>query len=469
MSEARSLLKFSFPKREFELSAREIKRAGDRIISEAIRGLQELVDTTAELIPPPESRQEEVYRRFMAAWRKGGAEEVCKQFQVRRDLRLLGWALTYSGESGELGRIVDRREWIEAALKAFDQRFPGSSRIAPPLEGVAWAILSLWGSGQSLESLQLLQRYLDRRIQEYPGTRRSLLRLKEKAPFLTTPEGPQALARFLLVEGHPLELAPQQLGLGGGSWDSPYFQEVAVGYADQLRRDGLLADRLDELIGFLYERRNPILAKRVLAKVVPAFEAGSPGAVQKLCEAAVKLVGDPARASQWGPWPEATAEERAELEKAKQILNWWLSKDLIERFFVGIAMDEDRAEFWRRYLRRMGSVVILVDRYAYLNLELSLGRENREIFRQRVRRLTDSGGLSAIAMDIGNYWLFEFSSSGGAFYAYSKNNPYRPDIDKDTISIREIRRMSCCDYRLVHSSGWRYRLSRWLDSILFGR
>ena len=79
-----------------------------------------------------------------------------------------------------------------------------------------------------------------------------------------------------------------------------------------------------------------------------------------LKEFTIKEIGDPSLNNKWSPGKDFTNIERKRLIEAKSIVNQWITEQFIEMFFTKMAdnIDDDRYQFWKKYLKHIRSFKI---------------------------------------------------------------------------------------------------------------
>jgi hypothetical protein len=137
---------------------------------------------------------------------------------------------------------------------------------------------------------------------------------------------------------------------------------------------------------------------------------------QRILTHAVRIAGDPAKASKWLPSPMFSEQEKKSFEDGALILNRWISLKFIDLFFEKVSMDKDRKKFWQKYYKSIDKIKILGDE----QLKLKFMRD------ERVRDYIDSRfgmlsyGCSVLLMQAKEHVFVEFGGTGNAFYAYKR-------------------------------------------------
>lgn len=157
----------------------------------------------------------------------------------------------------------------------------------------------------------------------------------------------------------------------------------------------------------------------------------------------------------------ATAWNRVPDAVWRMVLQWVNEGNLRDFFDVLAARnsaDEGRLAFWSRYMRQISWT-----RLIFSNETVSLARSNREI-RELIAReagayatLYGNKNIDAFIMQIGEYIIVEFSTTGNAAYVYDsatlRFDRYSPTYHGGSEDLRYgFRTGARC--RIIHNAGW---------------
>ncbi|MFP3564090.1 EH signature domain-containing protein, partial [Paraburkholderia sp. SIMBA_030] len=157
----------------------------------------------------------------------------------------------------------------------------------------------------------------------------------------------------------------------------------------------------------------------------------------------------------------ATAWNRVPDAVWRMVLQWVNEGNLRDFFDVLAARnsaDEGRLAFWSRYMRQISWT-----RLIFSNETVSLARSNREI-RELIAReagayatLYGNKNIDAFIMQIGEYIIVEFSTTGNAAYVYDsatlRFDKYSPTYHGGSEDLRYgFRTGARC--RIIHNAGW---------------
>lgn len=475
MNQAATILGFSLDMMHFGESGKNILYQPTKLLNEvAEKNFDTLVKEVSKSNPTKPADAGVVYRKFMEL-APYGTGKLLSEFNTSRKARKLAWSLDYS-EDGVFPII--HSTFLDAALKVIDKRWR-TYMIAPIVD----ALLRNWNKLQN-EWGAKLRDFLGDKLRLYEGRKESLRILKDKLQYLQTKRSPILFALYLLKNGYDLLHAPIYLGLPGHMIvNFEYFSQVGRAFTQFSLREDDFETRLDGIYDFLKKHQNKDTSKFCLSRIILEVDKNTNDSMQeKAKQVVLELVGDPEYRENWEPWDLASEEEKKQLEAARRILNEWLTRDFLDIFFERLAnMDTARKNFWLNYTKHISRFKIYG---TDVTRRLLAGDSRiRDLLEPRFGYLTGEGARqSALLMVVNNYLLAEFSQTGGAFYAYLRSNPLAPDISRNSLKGREIRKAYKLDYlmhrsgtrrynvkpegRFSHLAGWEYHLSWWLTNYL---
>lgn len=259
----------------------------------------------------------------------------------------------------------------------------------------------------------------------------------------------------------------------------PYVAELASAYTQNAMRAPSYRDYIRPILRFLSEHGRESTYKRCLSSMVLRLDRDNPVEEREnVIQVAFRKIGDPAHAPKWQPRPEATKNERENIETARDTLNNWIAQRFITAFFDKVAMDEDRRNFWLQYAPFVTRFKVFGD--AGTRYKLRQDDRIQQYVDQRFDRI--GGSMSALLMEIEDRVIVEFGETGGACYVHREGSPSCPSFDRRYSHIRELRigtdfpllmRYSGNNYRDVkgegrfpHTHDWKRRLRWWIKRKL---
>lgn len=152
------------------------------------------------------------------------------------------------------------------------------------------------------------------------------------------------------------------------------------------------------------------------------------------------IIGDPEKLMSWTVWEGGNTIDKANMEKARQILNKWILTAFIDIFFNELINDPKRRAYWLEKVDIITSVKVYG---SYLARQKLLRRDEIRPYlidengrpTNRFKSINSSKSNAGIVMNIGNHQIVEFSDSG-ALYCYEKN---KGRIPKDASSISDLK------------------------------
>jgi hypothetical protein len=165
---------------------------------------------------------------------------------------------------------------------------------------------------------------------------------------------------------------------------------------------------------------------------------------------------------------------------ARKILNQWLANKFIYLFFDKIAMDQDRKEFWNKYINYVTNFKIYMN-----NTKLWSFKDNNQdiesaILDRKLGQLKGGGNTSSFVLEIKNYNFVEFSDTG-ACYIYKAGNYLKPDLNRKSITLsclkhpanKQMAVKTDGQYyyfdeegRVYHKGDWQTRFKAWVERYL---
>lgn len=464
MPTAKELLGIEFHADNYGKSAEGIvEHAVEKKRKAAIKTFKKVVDQHTTYKKATTGDQKRLHRLFHLHVREGQAS-LQEAFTTSREVRRLAWTLCYRSENYET--IARSQPLLEEALVLIDRKWRWGM-LFPLFD----ALLRIWNCGPTRG---MLQKFVGRKLLEYDGRRPRIQTLQEHQNRYTRPDGPAQLAGYLLRERKALSLAQDVLNLPRHVQGYAYFGDVAAAYTRSAMRSDA-QQYIGPILDFLKTHKRAETYKRCLGSII--LHLDRTGALEhrdRVLRVAFRKIGDPTHESNWQPWRGASSSERDELETARKTLNNWIAQRFITAFFDKVAMDEDRREFWMRYVTHITNFMVFGDEGTRYKLKQD-ERTNKYV-QSRFRAI--SGAMSALLIQVKDRVIVEFGEVGGACYIHKKGTKTCPSFDGGYTDISELRlgtgfpllmRYSGRDYRnvkqegrLLHKHEWQRRLDWWM-------
>ena len=145
-------------------------------------------------------------------------------------------------------------------------------------------------------------------------------------------------------------------------------------------------------------------------------------------------------------------------------------------------MDQDRKEFWNRYIDYVTNFKIYMDNTRLYSFKYNNQDIEPAILNCKLGQLKGSGSISSFVLEIKNYNFVEFSHTGGACYIYKSGNELKPDLSREIISLDRLkhpdnRQMAVGtngqfyyfhkEGRVFHQGDWQTRFNAWMKKYLY--
>jgi hypothetical protein len=403
-----------------------------------------------------DSKMVSSYKSFLLN-AKYGNDTLSEIFNSRKKAKKLAWMLGY--KENNQPRIVET-EFFGLSLNIINLYW-SNSMILSLLD----LLLQNWNS-ENKNNINILKKILLEKISAYSGKRKFFNNLKENKSYFFSENGDYLLGNDLLKKNIKISESIKYLSLPDYMRFYDFFSETVVSYTENIINSNLLEKNLSEIVSFLQKHQNINTSKKCLSKIILSVnDVRNESLKEDIKTNSFNLIGDPSNDSYWKPWKNANEKEIQELKESQNLLNNWITEKFIEIFFENLAMDKNRKEFWRNYLKNISRFKI----YSTFEFENILKKDPR-ISPYLKSRLGVLGNgytkVSAMVMVIKNYLLVEFSNTGNAFFAYKLSNSACPDINEQFQTINNLKNQHLRDFKLSHSGDWEYTLSNWLEQRL---
>ncbi|PGH38580.1 MAG: hypothetical protein CRN43_14225 [Candidatus Nephrothrix sp. EaCA] len=417
METVNEILKFSFSLVALQKEARNLfaENKNFKLLHEArISKLNKITEEAGEsnfkkpfpkLIP-------QVFEKFKSIMQTDGL--FLGKFE-KSELRTLTYSLSYSEHNQP--QIFSQPNELDVVFEALETVWKDSYLI-----GLMDCYLKNWETKHASSS-EKLGNFIFKKLRNYDGNRPILKSLKTNMKFFDARNGDVLLGSELAIKNKQIKEAAKYLLLHESWFLYPYFSKVILAYYVKRKNDVQVF--IDDLSHALHQHNNSISNKRVVSKLVIQANSMQVDVLQdKVKSIAVKLVGDPAHASNWTAFENATEAEKTDLESARKILNEWIIKQFISVFFDVCISDVRRKSYWLSKINDISGFKI----YGSAVYQSRLKQDER-ISDLVANRYQVTRGTTALMLSIKDYVLIEFASEGSAFYAFKSANESAPNFE----------------------------------------
>ncbi|MCD4744488.1 MAG: hypothetical protein K8R67_18650 [Desulfobacteraceae bacterium] len=474
MNTARSLLNFNFDASKFiKLYQNIIDDSTKLEINKDQKKIEKIIDKFSPFTPKIPPDVGEIYRLFMKSANEGKSA-IERNFSSLRNVKKLVWSLSY--KEGAEQSIVDSI-FCPEALRVIDDHFKPSMMLA-----IFSALMKNWISSDT----HLLKSFITSKLKKNNGQSKRLSAVKLKVQYYLDPAGIINLCQNIIADNKQPDNVFEYLEAPKSMIGFEYFSEFAETYTKLLTRQTDFLEKIDNIFSFLKDHNLKDTYKKCLEKVVLKVDSisNSDSIRMKILNFCFQHIGDPSSELYWRPWKNANEQDKKNLNKARRILNQWLANKFIYLFFDKIAMDQDRKEFWNRYIDYVTNFKIYMDNTRLYSFKYNNQDIEPAILNCKLGQLKGSGSISSFVLEIKNYNFVEFSHTGGACYIYKSGNELKPDLSREIIRLDRLkhpdnRQMAVGtngqfyyfhkEGRVFHQGDWQTRFNAWMKRYLYIR
>lgn len=320
---------------------------------------------------------------------------------------------------------------------------------------------------------------ITKKLEAYHGENKRYLLLKNHSNFFEE-AGPLRMATLLKFRGISMYDAPTLIGYKPSTFSLSYYSDVII---------NMLSGKMfndQDTIEALFEKHDLDRTKKMVFAnfVEQADKKGNEFEQSKLSKCAYNILGDISKSVTWTPFAGASDGEVAKLRKAKDLVNQWYVRKVIEVFFEVCVQDRARKVFWTEYanmgiikdFRIAGSVLV---RQKMQNDE----RISNLFSRYFINTNSRYSQTAALVLYIRNKVMVEFSDTG-ALYVYDRGNTTISFIDKGKNTIGSVADLKQTSLPLLveesyysyyyseegrhnHRGEWERRLRVWMQRYIF--
>ncbi len=279
--------------------------------------------------------------------------------------------------------------------------------------GLIFYVLNYWEKLSS-DFREKVCDVIKQHLQNYEGHLNRMVALKKHSDLLDE-NGPVRLSALLHRRKVEIEEAPTLLGLSKRTISYAYFSNVILNYFKNQHPVNL---QQAEALFVLHKHKRT--KKLLLAYLVKdAEEHGNEMRQTVISKFATSILGDISLNATWSPFSGATDEEREELNQARELVNRWYARRVVNVFFDVCALDPARKEFWLQYVDYVSDFKIA----GSLNVRQSL-MADKHVGNMFHRYFIDTNSkisnTAALVLYIHNKIFAEFSDTG-SLYIYNND------------------------------------------------
>lgn len=318
---------------------------------------------------------------------------------------------------------------------------------------------------------------LRKKLHAYKDNNKKYMAMKNHAN-LFDEAGPRRLCALLTQKKQDLKAAPSYFCNRSASISQSYYSDVIVNFFEANK----ITD-LDYIESVIELHDNDRTKKLVFADLVSRVnESGDELKRTRLCKFANRILGDITLTSTWAPFIGATEKEAQKLKKAKQLVNLWFNRKIIETFFEVCVQDRDRKIFWLRYVEYV-SAFRIVGSTATKRLLQGDSRISGIFLPFNIETESRTSQTSALVLFMKDKMIVEFSDTG-ALYVYNHNHAkiklvtnkrrlINSTADLKIPSMNNLIEISDWGYkthykegRMTHQGYWQDRLNGWMQEMV---
>ena len=317
---------------------------------------------------------------------------------------------------------------------------------------------------------------ITKKLCDYTENNKRYVVLKNNANFINE-NGPLRMATLLTLKNENILNAPLLIGYKQSTISYSFYSDVIINYLNKKEINDLSI--VEEILS---RHKLDRTIKLVFANLIEKAEKDGSELIQtQISKFANRLMGDISLSTTWAPFIGATEADANKLRNAKNLVNLWFARKIIEVFFEVCVQDKSRKEFWLEYVnyikdfRVAGSILV----------KRNMQSDNRisDLFTKYfIETRSRSSQTAALILCIKDKIIVEFSDFG-ALYIYNHGHPIINFISKggkyiDRVEdlklpslpiLVETENNSFGTYytlndegRLPHSGKWQIRLHTWI-------
>lgn len=318
---------------------------------------------------------------------------------------------------------------------------------------------------------------LTKKLGQYKGNNKKYMVMKNHAD-LFDEVGPRRMSALLSQKKQDVCEAPNYFCNKESTISQSYYSDVIINFLETNKIIDL--GYVEEILRI---HKNDRTKKLVFADLVSRVDAlGDELKRTQLCKFANRILGDITLSSTWAPFVGATAKDAQKLKNAKQLVNLWFNRKIIETFFEVCVQDRDRKMFWLNYVGYVSSFKI-VGSLATKRLLQGDSRVSGIFFPHFIETDSRHSQTSALVLFVKNKMIVEFSDTGAVYVYDQKHVKAKMVIERkrSITSISDLKMPSMSNLvdkgdffvtnneegKMRHIGFWQDRLNGWLhDKVI---
>ena len=351
---------------------------------------------------------EDIYYNFQANKHKN--HKYLLSLFSNRDVRILVWALDYSGKTKAESILLSKE--LSVALKLILDKWRSSYII-----GLWHILLRNWTDlDKEKQQFKLLKSVIENKGNNYSGKRNDILKITSNLNLFLANNPTKSYAEKLLEEQIPINKAHTLINQKESILSYSYFSKVAKKYVKQLSTNQFNDEALIDVYEFLEKHNSKQVTLIVCSSII------NNGAFDKfentLKKYSVKMIGDPVQSFLWKSTGLTQTQEQS-IESARRKLNTLLNKRLIKVFFEKLVQDYRRKAYWLKFIDRIDDIKFVGNRANYYLLK-NIENVSKEVD-SRYKTTSRNQGTCALIIYSKDYVFVEFTDTG-ALYIYKQHN-----------------------------------------------
>ena len=274
------------------------------------------------------------------------------------------------------------------------------------------------------------------------------------------------------------------LNIGWYFKNTKFYNDLLVIFTLYVKRKGLLINYYKEIEAVLLEIKNKTVAKKIIPIIIENMEYVNYLAFRdKIINLSYDLIGDPNINVYWTEIIDGDYAEIQLLGKAQIILKKWLTNKFLSVFFNNLSgsTDDDRREYWLKYVDYVVDFKVLASRKNYNYLLLLMNSLNSKYVKSKVSTVTNNSKYIFI-LKFKNKTIIEFSYIGNSALIYNNDDRFCPSLDRKYYDYNDFK-MSIDDPmifrrtgdhishlkgtgRLFHIQGWEIFMDYWINNFM---
>ena len=342
------------------------------------------------------------------------------------------------------------------------------------LNGLIFCLLSNWSRFEYDIVTTEFKSFILNQLANYNGQRQHLCAMKSNIQFLKD-GGSLALGQFIFSNRKSILDAPSIIGLKKRDFGYSYFSK-AIQYYYKSKNNTNLSELEEALTLHANINTNKIV---ISDKIIKADKLPNQlPATIAIKRIALKLIGDPFVKSNWNTIG-ISQDNANQINMAHTIIKRWLIKSYLTVAFDKLIVDQERKYFW---LKCADCIEIddikIVGSYQHKSI-ISSNLELKEALINCFYLQSSNLDTCAVAIQIKNYYFFEFSMKGNACYVYNNDRKMKM-IEKGIRKVDELKETGLPmliesgyyyysfhdNGRVFHMGDWQGRFNKWFKDKL---